>query len=240
MACLIIYPGYVSVQVAVARDATVIDRQAIDKKDASRDLVSRIDTLLTRNNLTLASLSFCAAHIGPGPFTTLRSALSTVNGLAFATTLSLVGVDGLDAFIQQEKERLTTRYLVVILNAFCRDVYYALYDCQSEKTQKGCVTIDRFIEHMKEIACSCVPENRASCTPLFTCVGNGVELYKKELTASGEAVYVPDPLPQECSIEAVAYQAFCKAGKRVFSKQLLPLYLKSSSARLGRTVDYLR
>lgn len=256
---LIIYPGYVSIQVALARNNGVIDRLTIDKKNASRDLIATIETLLTRNNLTLTSLSFCAAHVGPGPFTTLRSALSTVNGLAFATKIPLIGVDGLDAFIDQEKARLTTRYLVVMLNAFCGDVYFAFYDRENKTVEKGCAAIGQFIERMKaRCACdfgptetcrsmpvthecsgayACESKNNAACTPLFTCVGNGAELYKKELATLDSAVYIPDPLPQECSLEAIVREAYRLAHEHAFSDQLLPLYLKSSSARLGKKID---
>lgn len=110
-------------------------------------------SLLDSQNLGLQDLDFIAIDKGPGAFTSLRVALATVNGIAFAHRIPLVGVDSLDALscditaqISDHKIPAYT-YILVLLNAYNNDVYYALSRFnQTENSYdlltKGCGKID--------------------------------------------------------------------------------------------------
>ena len=79
----------------------VLDSLCASKIEASKMLAPLVGQLLTQNSLALSDLKFIAANRGPGPFTTLRTVLASVNGLAFATKLPLIGVDSLDAMLHE-------------------------------------------------------------------------------------------------------------------------------------------
>jgi len=222
---LVVHGGYTQVIVGLSNGPQFVDTITMPHKLASRDLVLAIDTLLKNNNFTLQDLCFIAAHQGPGPFTTLRSVLATVNGLAFATQLPLIGVDGLDAFIAQEKNTVTTRYLSCILNAFCDDVYFALYDHDTHTLIKGCESITQYIARLKDLA------------EKTTLAGNAValhrELIEKELQ---DQALIPENITDLATIESIAHQAYNNWQNNLCATQLLPLYLKDSSARLTTLV----
>lgn len=222
---LIVHAGYTSVVIGLSQGTQLLGTLAIPHKLASRDLVLTIDALLKNNNFTLQDLSFIAAHQGPGPFTTLRSALATVNGLAFSTQLPLVGVDGLDAFVEQEKNKHTTRYISCMLNAFCDDVYFALYDQETQTLTKGCESITQYLARLKDL------------TEKITLIGNAVVLHKeiieKELQ---DQATIPENITDLATTESIAQTAYTNWQNNLYTTQLLPLYLKDSSARLTKLV----
>ena len=84
--------------VAVRRDGVVVYAR---DGDGSRPHGMRLpgDALaaLEACGLTLGDVTLLAVGLGPGPFTGLRVGLATIEGLAFATGLPVVGVSGLDA-----------------------------------------------------------------------------------------------------------------------------------------------
>jgi tRNA threonylcarbamoyladenosine biosynthesis protein TsaB len=84
--------------VAVRRDgATVVAREG----DASRPHATRLpgDLLdaLADSGATLDQVSVLAVGLGPGAFTGLRVGIATMQGLAFARTIPVVGISAFDA-----------------------------------------------------------------------------------------------------------------------------------------------
>ena len=199
--------------------------QFLHKFDASRLLITAIDSLLAAHNLTRSQLNFIAVNQGPGPFTTLRTVLSTVNGLAYALSVPLIGVDGLAAFAD---EVYTGGVTAVMLNAFNHDLYFAL-KIGDTIVDRGCKNGAMLIAQLK---------SALSGKPIF-CVGNRVELWRSALEAelSGQLI-IPDPMPQTVSIKQVAAVAQRQWQEGVpGSTSLMPTYLKahSSSLRCGAT-----
>ena len=67
------------------------------KRTLSRRLLGEVDSLLTRNSLTLADLSAFAVGIGPGSFTGVRIGVATVLGIVLGSGAEVVGVGSLEA-----------------------------------------------------------------------------------------------------------------------------------------------
>jgi tRNA threonylcarbamoyladenosine biosynthesis protein TsaB len=224
---LIFHTTYTTVQLAFSSDTHLIDSVTLAKHQASRDIIDAVDLLLDRNTSTLEACSFLGAYRGPAPFTTLRVTLATVNGLAFAAKLPLVAIDGLQAAAPLFSQ-LSTPYGALILNAFCDDVYFALYDSSTNIIEQGCEHITNFIKRLEQIAASSTETG-----PLITCIGNGTALHKEILKqALGNQLFIPHPIPEGCSLEAVHTYAWLQWHKHITFDQILPLYLKSSSAIL--------
>jgi tRNA threonylcarbamoyl adenosine modification protein YeaZ len=57
-----------------------------------KGLIGAIEQLLKKNKVKLTDLGLIAAVIGPGPFSRIRSAVTTANALAFTLNIPLVGL----------------------------------------------------------------------------------------------------------------------------------------------------
>src|SRR5436190_17333509 len=83
------------VEVGLFQEKKLLKSITIKNSDTNKLIIPTIDSLLKQENLSLAHLAFIAANQGPGPFTTLRTILTTVNGLHFASNLPIIGIDSL-------------------------------------------------------------------------------------------------------------------------------------------------
>lgn len=187
-----------------------------DKRHASKLLVPLLDQLLTRNNITLTSLDFCAVNCGPGPFSTLRSIIASANGLHYATTIPLIGIDGLDAMHQEFYDKKYP-HTIILLNAFNNDVYYCIAN-DNNIIAKGYKKIDAFLEDIKQ---------QIPSAPI-NFIGNGISLHHELIARSlGNQALFMEPMPQYCSIKiigAMGLQAFQKNNYN--TAPLMPLHLK--------------
>ena len=185
----------------------------VDKKQVSALLITTIHDILREHATKITDLQFIGAHAGPAPFTTLRSALATVNGIAFTTHIPLVAVNGLDAFCTQNQE------VTLILNAFCEDIYYGYYDKHTDRVEKRCVHIEDFLKH--DIS------NMPS-----TFVGNGTQLFEAQLRAAfGARIHIPTESPLEPSTECIAEHAHLLWQQGQSTDQIIPEYMKQYSTR---------
>jgi len=112
-------------EMALFINNTLHDQVRQDKRHTSKLLIPLLDQLLTRNNITISDLSFCAVNCGPGPFSTLRSIIASVNGLHLATNIPLISIDGLEATFLEFYDN-SYEDTVVLLNAFNNESYYLI------------------------------------------------------------------------------------------------------------------
>ncbi|MCL4361563.1 tRNA (adenosine(37)-N6)-threonylcarbamoyltransferase complex dimerization subunit type 1 TsaB [Candidatus Dependentiae bacterium] len=125
MIFLTLSTGYHHIFIALSDKEKLIAKKEIENKLASKNLILIIDEILKENNLKLSDVKFICVNQGPAPFTSLRTSIATANGIAFATNIPLVGVNGLDALMNEyygPKFDLN----VAILNAFAGDVYFEI------------------------------------------------------------------------------------------------------------------
>ncbi len=223
---LLLYSGYIHTQIALFAGDRQLTSISEHNKKSSKNLIPLIDTLFKNNNVSLADCAFLAAYQGPAPFTSLRVAIATLNGLGFATNLPLVGVDGLEAFIEEYHDE-THAFTVALLNAFCDDVYFAIYQTDTGIIAKGCMNIELFLEDFKEI--------HQKSSGLVTFIGNAAQLQSDLIKKKfGDFVYFLPDNPEMASLATIGKTAYKNwQEKKSLEKQLLPLYLKSSTAQLS-------
>lgn len=195
-----------------------------DKKRASKTFIALIHELLADQRLRLHDVTFCAVNQGPGPFTTLRVVIASMNGLNFATKIPLIGIDGLDALMQEYGVSHTPT--IALLNAFTQDVYYAIQDTASNVYRKGYQNITTLLFELHAL----YPSQQ------LYFIGNGSLLHEALIKKIlGERAIFAQPLPEHCSINRIGLMGYHYWQNHMnISQQLSPLYLKTQE--LGKTI----
>ncbi len=131
---LAIYGSYQSLELALYKENVCIAQCKENKARASSILIPLMHDLLTNNSIQLTELDFIALDVGPGAFTSLRVIISSINGIAYASKIPLIPIDGLDAlahttqaFLAKSNSQLQKYHLITLLNAYNQEVYHAHY-----------------------------------------------------------------------------------------------------------------
>jgi len=215
MFLLTINGTYTTIEAALTKNGNTISA-AISHHHASTQLIPMIESLCKQQEIKLSDCTAIAVNCGPGPFTTMRSVIATVNGLAYAAHIPLTPINGIEAFVKAHKKNEYT-HTCALLNAFCNDVYYALYDYTTKTITSGCCSIEYWMhEHLNFLKTN--PHARINY------IGNGCTIYQKELAAQFGMHTIPDQqAPQVPAIAAIIAEAQ-QTTKRV--DQIEPLYFK--------------
>lgn len=112
-------------EIALFINNKLIDKVQEDKRHTSKLFIPLLQQLLSKHTISFAELSFCAVNCGPGPFSTLRSIIASVNGLHLATQVPLICIDGLEATFR-EFYNDSYENTIVLLNAFNNESYYLI------------------------------------------------------------------------------------------------------------------
>jgi tRNA A37 threonylcarbamoyladenosine modification protein TsaB len=235
---LLFHSDYTDVHLGLFRGIECLGTFSEHHKKISEQLFVYLDTLLRPHKLTVADMAFLAAHKGPGPFTTLRTLLSCVNGLSFSRAIPLVGLDGFELFFDEMAVTLTdvpASVHGVVLNAFCNDVYYAFREIETGETQTGCTSHQSWLEMLRNLAA-------------YRIVLAGAEKIIDDLNAqpiyehcTGASPHIESPSLQTCAHRALAEwllrQAQDEREQKPCENQLFPLYLKPPLMRPAQKID---
>ncbi len=226
MISLIISTDYIHTTVALFKENRSIARIQEENKNTSKFLIYHIDTLCTQYQVSMTDIAFIGINQGPGPFTTLRVTLATVNGIAFASRIPLVGVDSIKTLIAEHFDHQWP-YTVALLNAFNDEVYYAI-EAPHHELRIGYKKIDVLLAELKDE----FPEIR------LRLIGAGVITFKEHiLRILGDQAHIPDPLPLTASLEQIAKIALAQYNAQETTHKLLPLYLKAMNYKPSITIQ---
>jgi|AntAceMinimDraft_18_1070375.scaffolds.fasta_scaffold00338_15 tRNA threonylcarbamoyladenosine biosynthesis protein TsaB len=208
---------YSHIELGLYENSTYKGECTVPKREASSQLMVEIKKLLSKHQISCKELSFVGANQGPAPFTTLRVLISTLNGIALASNVPLVGVDGLQTFYNEIN---SSKYpqTVILLNAYSQDAYYAYK--HNDKIITGWNNISKLLETINSI----IP------TDTIRFLGNGTSFFNQEIIDTfGNRAFFPQPMIEYTSLNAIAQAALknFEAGKT--TDQLLPLYLKKNA-----------
>jgi tRNA threonylcarbamoyladenosine biosynthesis protein TsaB len=189
----------------------------------SSRLMPTIDRLLRETSLPVQKVQGIAVGLGPGSFTGLRIAVSTVKGLAFALRVPVAGVPTLDALANNI--RYAPIQVCPVLDARKKEVYAALFRGDGEGRLKK-ISEDWVLS--PEDLCSRISE----ATVL---VGNGIEVYAetfKSRLGSG-ALFAPPELsfPRAAHVARLALPAF-QRGEKLDLFTFTPIYVRRSEAEI--------
>lgn len=214
---------YEHVEIGLYTGNTALARESIDKKLASKELVSALGRILGAHRAHIKDIAFIAVNQGPAPFTTLRTVIATANGLNFASGIPLVGVDGLRAFAHTCRNSQWP-YTVYVLNAFGNDAYFYAERPEADPLI-GYDQIGTLLERIH----TWFPHER------IRFVGNGITTYGDQIRASfGERAYLAHDEPSYVPLDMIARMGnelwHMKEG---ITTQVLPLYLKKHACQIA-------
>lgn len=206
---------YQTVELALFNDTGMLELVSADKSQASKQLIPLISTLLTTHQLNFNQLDFIAVNQGPGPFTTLRVIIATANGLSFASAIPLIGIDGMQALIEEYRSP-EYEIIIALLDAFNEDVYFAV------RTNDTIITsgYKKYHELIPELAA-----NYAQAKALI--IGNAALLYEMPFRQALPRAQI-NAQASTCALEQINTMAYHKwRAHEGMSHQLFPLYLKT-------------
>jgi tRNA threonylcarbamoyladenosine biosynthesis protein TsaB len=210
---------YTHIDVGIFQDGHLILSAEKNKTLASRELIPLCAALLMETQKSLSDLAYIAINQGPAPFTTLRTVITTVNGLAYATNIPLIGIDGLTLLLDESLQRYagSSQTPVVVLHAFGNDVYCGYK--QSDGTSFfGCVSLPECIEQLSK---------KSGTT--YVLVGNGALMHQESFKESlGDRVVIPEMAQPYASLTALGEHAWKDWQAKKTTAQAQPLYLKKT------------
>jgi len=188
-------------------------------------ILNMVETLLTNSNVKLSNLDALAYGCGPGSFTGVRIATGIIQGLAFASDLTVVPISTLAAIAQQAYENHQQKYVLAGIDARMEEMYWGCY--QLGKNQLMTLVGEEKVSKPEEINLN------LDISTQWCGAGSAWERYSEFLqTHLGNQIThtYPDYFPRSACIVKLAVEAY-KQGKSVKASDALPVYLRNDVAK---------
>ncbi len=210
--------------VALVEDDRVISEFSLNLQTThSQRLLPTIVQLLESSDCPIELIDGFAVALGPGSFTGLRIALSSIKGLAMASGRPVVGVSTLEAL---SLNLYSSRHLVCpLLDARKQEVYTALFRFDQEENlvklkEESVIPPEAILAEIKQ-------------TTVF--LGDGADIYRDLIRErlGSRALFAPINLryPRAVNVARLALPLFQK-GETMEIDTLIPTYLRRSEAEL--------
>ena len=189
--------------------------------------------LVADDGATLDDVQLLAVGLGPGAFTGLRVGLATMQGLAFATGLPIVGVSGLDALAVAAHRAVADRDRVigVWLDAGRQEVFAARYRVDP----RAAFGVTAVGDPISARPGAVLDKWRAAGDPMpVVWIGGGAMTYAAEVKSSGSAVRILET-PLLAPLVAEVGEQIKSANGSVAPHALRPLYIRRPDAELARS-----
>lgn len=116
--------------VALQKGSALYQRHEVAPMQQAKRLLPLISELLDESSLKLTDLNAVAYGAGPGSFTGLRIAASTVQALGFAKNMPIVPVSSLATLAMSAHITHQCRAIITVLDARMDEVYWAAFQIQ--------------------------------------------------------------------------------------------------------------
>ncbi len=181
----------------------------------SRWLVRAVELVVEGLGLAPGDVDAWAVATGPGSFTGLRVGLSTVQGLALASSRPCVGLSSLD--VLASLVRGTAATIVALVDAFRDEVYSGVYDAEARPAGPcGVGPVEAVLEGL---------------TGPVAFVGNGAERFRARIQSRMPAATFPAHEPWLAVALARLAAASLESGECPDPAALRPLYLRGADIR---------
>jgi len=200
--------------------------QSCGKLSHSENLMPIVDYTLKSAGLTLDDIDLFAVAHGPGSFTGIRIAISTVKGLAFGSEINnCAGISSLCSLAYNFHGTFDDTLIFPVIDARRKQVYNAVFDntdgLKYIKTDR-IITVSELEEEL----------NREFSGRKIIFTGDGAEMCFNEIKFDGEIINLPEILkkPSAASVCKAAYYEKYKKNETIHPKILVPVYLIKTQA----------
>ena len=214
MKYLILQYPYDFIEIAICQNGTILSHLQESKLTSVSLTIPHIESLLQKENISLQDIAFIGVNTGPGPYNTLRSLITTANGIHFAKQIPLVNLNAIDLLLHEQPNNS-----LVMLNAFANHVFYGFKTTASK--EQGYCSIDSLIYKINQQS------------ELLSICGNAVAIHQKTLiNKASEKIAIIENFPLFNSIETLAEEAYKNyTHKKTAPSYLMPQYLKSPAIK---------
>lgn len=194
----------------------------------SQNLMPIISQILKEERLKLNDIDLFACDNGPGSFTGIRIGIATIKAFRDVTLKPVISVSSLKALAYNVKD-FNTDFICSIIDAKNDNVYYGIFTYNNESIIKlenyKFDNINSLLEYFQT-------EKFLNKNIFF--VGNGSIVYKNVIQSqlNKRALFTNENLLNKLSAVNVAKVAINKLNKDLDFSNIIPLYLKKSSAEI--------
>ncbi len=211
---LILQYPYNFIEIALCHNGSIIASAQEDKLHAITRTVPLINKLLKNQNWSIQNIDFIGVNTGPGPYNTLRSLITTANGIHFAQNTPLINLQAIDLLLSE-----SSTPSLAILNAFANHVFYGFKT--STNNEQGYCSINTLITKINQHH------------EKLLLIGNAAQLHQTllEEKAKKQIIFPNVSIPFN-SLQTLAQHAYKKANLQEFAPSyLLPQYLQSPAIK---------
>lgn len=204
-------------------------------------ILPMVDELLREAGLSLRELDGVAFARGPGSFTGVRLAASTVQGLAFGAGLGVIAVSSLEAAALRALELalaagVTPKRVLVCNDARMNEVYSALYECTASGDfallgREQVTSAARIIEQHSDGLVQGSGQSKGRSTVPCIGAGHGFTAYPELASLAGLLAIYPDALPRAREVLALALPR-AQQGLLLSAKDAQPVYVRDDVAKI--------
>lgn len=189
----------------------------------SQQILPMVDTILKRNDMTINDVSLLAYGRGPGSFTGVRIAASTIQGLALGADLPVAQISTMAMMAQENAECYQREHTLVMIDARMAEVYCAEYTLENGLVT--CVDQENVL-HPDEV----INRYQASMNSL-NYAGTGFDAYSSQFVEHvGQCPgfeQIDVLYPNAKYMINLAIQAFEK-GDTVMAQDIAPVYVRDT------------
>ena len=209
--------------VALSQGQQLTELMTDTPRQHTQKLLPMIDEVLTSQAINLSELDVIAYGRGPGSFTGLRICLATVQGLAYAAEIPLVGVSTLETLAigaQRLHHYPEGGHILVALDARMKEVYWSVYEVQQGRpvavSEEFVMPPEAVVEQVRSLG-------------IDTLFGIGSGWHYSDLKELQPESILEDINPVASDMIALAQSALLN-GTTVDADQAQPIYLRDSVA----------
>lgn len=206
---------------AITEDNKLICEKIIeDENTHSVKLMPLINELLKQNNMKLDNIDLFACDVGPGSFTGIRIGVSTIKAFLDVTNKKTVGITSLENLAYNVEENGT---ICSMIDAKNNNVYYGIF----EKEDNNYMQIEKLaFDNINKLIDTLKSKNKE-----IIFVGNASKIYKDVIKSKIEkASFLENEEQNKLNARNIGVAAFNKKNNAVDSNNLIPIYLRQSSA----------
>lgn len=215
--------------VALHIDGMVTERVEDAAQQHARVLLPMIDDLLGDSGLKPIDLDGLVFGQGPGSFTGVRIAAATVQGIALACGIPVVGISTLEAIAYRSWREHDLHHCISLIDARMQQVYMGTYQLDAAGFAQ-LIDVESVLDPAQVSAPRQSPEDDR-----WHLAGSGAAAYASEFEAMG-FVMLPEAgalQPLASDLLSLAIKRF-ERGETVDAAQALPVYLRDKVALTER------